>query len=173
MKTKKILTPHDLFFDQLRDLYSMEDQLCDAMPTLAALSSEPGLRATIQEHSSETTAQFSEILCIFDRHGVPTGDDKCQAMSGLIQGGESHLEKVPNKATRDLMMIAHCLRIEHYELAAYEITRRLASRLGFMMEVGVLSELLEQEQRMAATLLQLEPDIFELAGKANENVSQK
>ncbi len=170
MKNHDTVSPQDLLFDQLRDAYSVEDQLCDALPRLVVLASDAALRAAILEHTSETTGHFSELLCIFDRHGISPGNDTSLAMAALIKGGESHLQRACSEATRDLMMIAHCLRIAHYEIAAYEITLRLASRLGFMIEVGILSELLSEEKRMAARLCGMEPAIFELAAKADENV---
>jgi ferritin-like metal-binding protein YciE len=170
MMTQKTATPTDLLFDQLRDLYSAEDQLCDALPKLVDLIVNPPLRVAILNHIDETTGHFSELLRIFERHGVPAGSDRCQAMAGLIKGGESHLEGVNNEATRDLMMIAHCLRIEQYKIAAYEISLRLAGRLGFIIEAGVLSELHAQEKQMAAKLLELEPDIFGMAAQANQDV---
>jgi ferritin-like metal-binding protein YciE len=171
MNRKKTVTPHDLFFDQVRDLYSVESQLCDAMPRLVVLASDAALRAVILDHIVETTAQFTELLCIFDDHGLDPGTDESQAMAGLIEGGESHLEGVDDEVTRDLMMIAHCLRIEFYEIAAYEITLRLATKLGMQNEAKILKQLLAQEKRMAAALLELEPAIFERAAIAHENVS--
>jgi ferritin-like metal-binding protein YciE len=61
------------------------------------------------------------------------------------------------------MMIAHCLRIEFYEMAAYEFTTLLAGRLGLMGEPGLLSELLAEEKDMANALMALEPDLYEAA----------
>ncbi len=156
-------TPLDLFFDQLRDIHSMESQLCDSLPELAALSSDGGLRDAIAAHSHETDRQLEFILEIFERHRVPVGKDKCKAIAGLIAGGDSHLESAKNPHTRDLMMVAHCLRIEHYEIAAYEITSRLADRLGLELEANLLNELMAQEMEMARWLTEFEPYLFQSA----------
>lgn len=34
------------------------------------------------------------------------------------------------------MMVARCLRIEYYEIAAYEFTTLLSGRMGLMRNVG-------------------------------------
>jgi ferritin-like metal-binding protein YciE len=159
-------TARDLFFDQLRDLHSMESQLCDSMPNLAALTNDGGLREAIEEHAGETLHQRGMVQNIFESHGVEIGNDKCKAIAGLIEGGDAHLHSVGNFEIRDLMMIAHCLRIEHYEIAAYEITTSLASRLGMSLEAAILGELLSQEKRMKSRLMELEPYIYQAAPKS-------
>ena len=157
------ITPSDLFFDQLRDLYSVEVQLCESMPHLVSLCTNEELRKLIAQHAHQNCNQIAEITSIFQRYDVSHGNDKSKAMEGLIEGGTSHLEAVHCPATRDLMMIAHCLRIEFYEMAAYEFTTLLSGRLGMMREPSILSELLAEEKEMAAALMQLEPSIFEIA----------
>ncbi len=162
MKTT-VHTPRDLFLDQLRDIYSMEGQICESMPRLAAMCTDRALREMIESHAEQNRDQLTEIVAIFERWGQSPGDDSCKAIAGLIQGGTTHLEAVEDPNTRDLMMIAHCLRIEHYEMAAYVITGRLAGRLGMMRESEILSGLLAEETEMACALLGLEPDLFQIA----------
>lgn len=162
MKTN-VATTLDFFFDQLRDIYSMEVQLCESLPHLVALTTHEPLRALLEGHAHQNCNQIAEIAAIFERHGKSPGNDKCMAMEGLISGGTIHLEGVENPYLRDLMMIAHCHRIEHYEMAAYEITTLLSGRLGLSREPGILSELLADEKDMAAALMLLEPELFEIA----------
>jgi|GEM_PF-1144501 len=160
---KIVHTPRDLFFDQLRDIYSMEVQISQSMPHLVALCANESLRQLIERHAHQNCFQIAQISEIFERHGESPGDDTCKAIAGLIEGGTCNLRKVKDPHTRDLMMIAHCLRIEHYEMAAYDITTMLAGRLGMINEPELLSQLLEEEKDMAAALLQWEPVFFEIA----------
>lgn len=165
MKTTE--TPRDLFFDQLHDIYSMETQLGESFPMLATMVQHQGLRQLLLHHANETDVQRAEILKIFQRYGVPVGNDKSKAIAGLIEGGDAHLKSVEDPRTRDLMMIAHCLRIAHYEMAAYEITTRLAERLELKTEAAILGTLLMQEERIAEILMELEPAIFNLSHAAS------
>ena len=156
-------TPFELFFDQLRDLYSVKVQLRESMPHLVSLCTNESLSDLLVSHARQTRGQIAEIAAIFERHGESPGDDKCKAIAGLIEGGTSHLEGVRSPRTRDLMMIAHCLRMEYYEIAAHEFTALLAVRLELAHESEILSKLLAEEKNMAAALMQLEPDLFETA----------
>jgi len=157
MKTE---TPRDLFFDQLRDLYSVETQLAASLPRLVTLTASPELRELLMRHTDQTDQQRAKLIGIFDLHGLAPGNDKCKAMEGLIEGGDAHLKEVSEPTTRDLMMVAHCLRIEHYEIAAYGITQRLAEGLGLSTEARILKEILAEEEREALSLRVLECPIF-------------
>lgn len=155
--------PLELYLDHLRDIYSMDVQLCETMPHLVSLTTNEELRNLLVRHAHQNCNQIAVIAAIFERQGESPGDDKCQAMAGLIKGGTAHLEAVKAPPTRDLMMLAHCLRIEHYEIAASEITTLLAKRLELKSEPETLEELLAEEKEMAATLKELEPHLFEIA----------
>lgn len=159
----KTVTPKDLFFDQLRDLHSVETQLVASLPTLVQRVSFPALAAAIARHAEETKRQAEVIASIFAVHNVEIGDDECKAMKGLIEGGDAHLEEVEVPTTRDLMMVAHCSRVEHYEIAAYGITLRLAQQLGLSDEAGLLSAILSEERAALAKLDEIEPILFERA----------
>jgi ferritin-like metal-binding protein YciE len=160
---KTIQNPRDLFFDQLSDIFSMESQLADSMPHLASLAADARLADLIRTHGTETETHRTKALGIFTHHHAAPAGDPCKAIAGLIEGGHAHLEQVGDKCTRDLMLVAHCLRVEHYEIAAYEITVRLADRLGMYNEAVKLHEALAQEKKMAEALLELEPDLVRIA----------
>ena len=161
---KDIVTPYDLFFDQLRDLYSLESQLGASLPKLVGRISHAGLRGYLLHHAEQTEGQRVQLARIFAGHGVPAEGQRCKAMAGIIEGGELECGRVADAGTRDLMIISHCLRIEHYEIAAYGITSRLAGRLGLTTEAGILSAILSEEDFAMKALRELEYEVFQLAG---------
>lgn len=61
------------------------------------------------------------------------------------------------------MMVAHCLRIECYEMAACRFASLLAGQLGLMREPEILLEFLAQEKDMADALNEPEPALFTVA----------
>lgn len=166
MNTK---TPHDLLFDQLRDLHSAESQILSSLPGLAARAAYPPLCALITGHAGQTRRQLEMLISVFDRHGMEPGNDKCKAMEGLIAGGDAHLDQVQVPQTRDLMLTAHCARIEHYEIAGYGIAVRLAQRLGLQEEAAILEAILKEELAAARGLEALEPALFQLAMEGGLN----
>lgn len=158
MKTDSL---RDLFFDQLHDILSMESQLVSAMPRLVPLCHDRDLRELVSEHAAETVQHRAAVIQILEDNGVDIEDDECKAMAGLIEGGEEHLNQVDEPHTRDMMMIAHCLRIEHYEIAAYEITIRLGEWLGMHADVEKLQGTLHQERAAARSLDEMESHLLE------------
>jgi ferritin-like metal-binding protein YciE len=156
-------TPFELLFDQLRDIHSMEIQISESMPRLVSMCTNDRLRALLASHADQNHKQIAAIAAIFGRHGKSPGHDTCKAMAGFIESGTAHLGKVESPETRDLMMIAHCLRIERFEMAAYEFAAFLSQRLGLMREPAVLSDLLAEENGMAFGLMALESTLFEAA----------
>jgi ferritin-like metal-binding protein YciE len=156
-------TPTDLFFDQMLDLYSVESQLMTALPALTELADYPPLVAMLTSHAKETLGQADAICKILMIHGFRPAGDKCKAMQALLSSGDATLRTVNDRQTRDLMLVAHCLRIEHYEVAAYNITSWLARALHFDEETIILRDIMEEEREAAGMLHHLQPALFELA----------
>jgi ferritin-like metal-binding protein YciE len=159
----KVNSPIDLLYDQLRDLYSMEIQLAASLPFLAESAHHEGLKEQLTKQANRTYRRKAQLVDFFRRFNIEIGTDKCKAIEGLIKGGDSHLANVDDPPTRDLMLIAHCLRIAHYGIAAYGITARLAQSLAFTEDASLLLTLTFEEEDAAQRLKHLEPSVFELA----------
>ena len=170
---KKTVTPCDLFFDQLRELYSVECQLGFSLAKLAAKATHAGLRGLLLHHAEETEHQRVQLSRILAGHGLQAGPEKCKAMEGLIAAADAQLSKSEDLRTRDLAIIAHCLRVENYEISAYGIASRLAGRLGMTVEAGVLSSILCEEDFAMKSLRELECQVFELARRTTRPASRQ
>ncbi|MBX3743630.1 MAG: DUF892 family protein [Akkermansiaceae bacterium] len=158
-----IHSPTDLFFDQMKDLRSMTSQLSGHLPALVAATTDDGLRALLGDYSQGVVLHHEEIMDLFRRHDREPGSDKCKAIAGLIEGGNAHIASVADPGTRDLMIIAHVLRVFAYGDAACEITSRLAGQLGLAGDAGVLLGMQQAAQRAAEDLLALQPPVFQTA----------
>jgi Mn-containing catalase len=156
-------TPTDLLFDQLRDLHSMESQLPESLLKIGQTTRYGPLRDVVMEQSDETLRRKVRLAAIFKKHDVSPGHDVCKAMAGLVEGGEDHLALVDDDATRDLMVLAHCLRVHHYGIAGYDIAGRLAERLGLVEDAELLTVLMTEEENAIGHLLALEPELFKIA----------
>ena len=159
----KVHNPTDLFFDQLLDILSMESQLSDSMPTLEQTASHPELSGLIRMLQAQRAKRQKALLEIFRDHDVSPHSDTSKAIAGLIEGGENHLANVSHPPTRDLMMIAHCFRIAHYGVAAFEIATSLARQLRLEPEAHLLRGFVAEEKAAAEGLNRLEPEIFAIA----------
>lgn len=134
-----------LYFDQIRDLYSAETQLTEALPQMASAASNNELRESFQSHLDETRGHIKRLETICSNHGIAPEGETCDAMKGLIKEGKSHLEDTQPGSVRDAVLIASANRVEHYEIAGYGVAKAFASVLDFDDDVNLLDETLDEE----------------------------
>ena len=135
----------ELYYDQLRDLYSAETQLISALPEMIQHSTNKDLREAFTNHLEETKGQLGRLDRICADHGIdPSGED-CDAMRGLVKEAKKHLAETAPGEVRDAVLIASANRVEHYEIAAYGVAKAFAKILGFDDAADLLDETLEEE----------------------------
>jgi ferritin-like metal-binding protein YciE len=144
--------PTDLFFDQIRDLYSAESQVILTLPELAQTASHTPLRNLLEEHEETSQLQKQRLQRIAERWGQHPGGDLCKAIQGLIEGGNAHLARTADPQVADLMLIAHCNRIKHYEIAGYGFALSLADVLGRGADARELAATLDEEKEFTESL---------------------
>ena len=138
-------TLEELYLNELRDLYSAETQLIDALPKMATAATSPDLKKAFSGHLEETRGHVSRLEQIFMLMGKDPGSETCTAMKGLISEGSDYVKAGGNDSVRDAGLIGAAQRVEHYEIAAYGTTKALARRLGQSTAVELLQATLEEE----------------------------
>jgi ferritin-like metal-binding protein YciE len=136
---------HDLYVDELKDLYNAENQLVKALPKMAKAATNPDLKAAIEEHLEVTRGQVERLERIFKKLGVSPKGKKCKAMEGLIEEGKEVMEEDGQEAVIDAALIAAAQRVEHYEMAGYGCARTFAKLLGYDEAARLLQETLDEE----------------------------
>ena len=138
-------TLQDLFVHELKDLYSAEKQLTEALPKMAKAASSPELQTAFQSHLEETQRQLERVHGLLQELGENPGRKKCQAMEGLIEEGSHVIKEKAAPAVKDAALIAAAQRVEHYEISGYGTARAFAESLGHKQAAKVLGEILEEE----------------------------
>ena len=136
----QLQTLRDLLVEQLRDLYSAETQLVEALPSMAAAASHDELRQAFEHHLQETREHVTRLDEIFGELGVAATGEMCKGMQGLIEEGRAFVTAGGDADVRDAALIAAAQRVEHYEISAYGTVRTLADQL----ELGHARDLLDQ-----------------------------
>ena len=113
----------DLYIDELRDLYSAESQILDALPTMTHAASSEALRQAFKEHLEQTQVQRERLDLIFKQLAERPDGERCEGMAGLIEEGEERVRDDAPGDVRDAALIAAAQRVEHYEIAAYGTAR--------------------------------------------------
>jgi ferritin-like metal-binding protein YciE len=135
----------DLLIHQLRDIYSAEQMLVKALPTLQEKASSEDLATAISEHLEETQNHVARLDQVFELLGERSGGVKCKAMEGLIAEAEEILDEDGNDAVIDAGIIAAAQRVEHYEISAYGSAKAFAALLKLSGVVKLLNETQEEE----------------------------
>jgi ferritin-like metal-binding protein YciE len=138
---------HDLFVDELKDLYSAENQLLKALPKMAKGAAHPDLKAAFAEHLEVTRGHVARLEKIFENLDASPKGKKCAAMEGLIEEGKELLDqkKEANSSVLDAALIGAAQRVEHYEMAGYGCVRTFARLLGLTDAEKLLQETLDEE----------------------------
>ena len=84
-----------LYVEELKDLYSAENQLLKAIPEMAKASSSEDLRDGFMEHLGQTKEHVARLEKIFKALGESPKGKKCKGMEGLIKEGAEMIEEDP------------------------------------------------------------------------------
>lgn len=141
----KLKTLHDLYVDELKDLYNAENQLLKALPKMAKAASDPQLAQAFTDHLEETTGHVDRLEKIFKKLDASPKGKKCKAMEGLLEEGKDLMAEDAAPSVMDAALIAAAQRVEHYEMAGYGCVRTYARLLGYEEAADLLQETLDEE----------------------------
>lgn len=146
MKTQENSELHQFFIQQLMDVYNAEQQLIEALPTMAEAATSTELRRAFENHLAETNMHARRLEKAFEFMDEPLSSQKCQAMKGLIAEGEEVIDDTEEDTlVRDCALIVAAQKVEHYEIASYGSLRTLAEILGYLEVATLLQTTLDEE----------------------------
>jgi ferritin-like metal-binding protein YciE len=150
-----ITTLDEVLADELKDIYSAENQLIKALPKMAKAVESNDLRKAFEKHLEQTRVHAQRIEEICSDLSIKPRGKKCVGMEGLIEEGrevlQSHADPIPLQAA----LIGAAQRVEHYEIAAYGTARAHAKQLGYLKAVNLLGQTLEEEKQTDELLTKL------------------
>lgn len=164
---------HDLYVDELKDLYNAENQLLKALPRMAKAATAPELKAAFAEHLEVTRGQVVRLDTIFAGLGASPKGKKCKAMEGLIAEGKEIIDEDGDPAVIDAALIAAAQRVEHYEMAGYGCVRTFAKLLGYADAVALLQETLDEEGEADQTLTGLAESVINVRADAADDKEEE
>jgi ferritin-like metal-binding protein YciE len=155
-----------LYVDELRDLYSSEQQLIKAIPKMAKAANSDELRKGFEEHLEQTRGHATRLEQILSGLGEPAKGKKCKGMAGIVaEGGEMTSEDFEG-ALMDAALISAAQRVEHYEIAAYGAVHAYAKLMGESEAASLLQRTLDEEKETDQKLTELSEKINSEAFRA-------
>lgn len=149
----------ELLVDELKDLYSAENQIIKALPKMAKATTAPELKRAFERHLEETRRQVERLDQIGEALEIKLTGKKCKGMEGLIEEGKEMMGELDGEAL-DAGLIGAAQKVEHYEIAAYGTARTHAEMLGYSKVARLLQQTLNEEGATDKKLTQLAESII-------------
>jgi ferritin-like metal-binding protein YciE len=144
----KVITLHELFVEQLKDIYYAEKKILRSLPKMGkAVGKESELAAAFEKHREETVGQVERLEQVFKSIGEKPKGKKCAAIEGLAEEADELMDEVENTATLEAGLLAGAQAVEHYEIARYGTLIEWAKVMGHDEAAGLLQETLEEEKK--------------------------
>jgi len=166
-------TLHTLYVNQLKDLYSAEQQLVKALPKMVKNAESQALGEAFRTHLEQTRNHVSRLEDVFRNLEQNPKGGKCVGMEGILKEGRELIDEFEGNVL-DAGLISAAQRVEHYEIAAYGTVCAFAETLGRSEDLGLLKETLEEEKQADEKLTELSENINSAAqGGSMESSTRK
>lgn len=144
---------HQLFLDQLKDMYWAENHIVESLPKMAKAATSEELKDALNEHLEVTKTHVQRLEQTFESLDEKAEGKVCPAIKGLVKEGEEIIaETEGDTMTRDAALIIAAQKIEHYEIASYGSLATLAKRMQHKKAADLLGETLGEEKETDETL---------------------
>ena len=138
-------TPEDLkdiYTDELKDLWSANDQMKRTLKKISAKASNPALKEMLtksQDGIRKHTGILKELIAGQDEK---VSKEHCKGMEGLVTEATKHvIEEGPKKGPLlDVIIIAQYQRMTHYGIAGFGTAAAYAKALGLKADNKALRD---------------------------------
>jgi ferritin-like metal-binding protein YciE len=140
-------TARDLFLHELQDIYDGEQKLVKALGEQSEESSRPELQKAFASHRAQTENQVERLRQVFEELNENPEETDCKGIKGLIEEHEAFKEEDPSEELLDVFNVGAAIKVESYEMNAYESLIKLGRELGLKKPVNLLNQNLKEEQQ--------------------------
>src|SRR6202011_2280733 len=104
--TMEMETLHDLYVEELKDLYSAETQILKALPRMIKAANNPKLKRGFSRHEKQTRQHVKRLERICRALDVSPKGKKCVGMEGLLKEGKELIAEKPEADVLDAGLIS-------------------------------------------------------------------
>ncbi len=165
-------TIEELFEHELKDIYSAEHSLLDALEQMAGESSDREIKKAFTQHRKETQGQIKRLEKIFKSMGQKPEAETCPGIEGLIKEKKVFMREKPSDDLLEFYNIGAGQKTERYEITAYESLIDMADKLGMADAVELLEQTL-QEEEAALNKLKMIASEFDVTEEVEEEEEEK
>ena len=122
----------DLYTDELKDLWSANDQMQRCLKKIASKASDKSLKEMLASSQTGISKHTDVLKELITAAGEKVSKEHCKGMEGLVAEATKHTtEEAPEKGPlMDAVIIAQYERMTHYGIAGFATTTAYAKILG-------------------------------------------
>ena len=128
----KIETLQGLYVDELKDLWSANDQMSAALKKISPNATNPKLQEMLRKSQDGISGHTDLVKGLIESHDDEVKKEHCKGMEGLVAEAKKHTgEEAPETGPLlDAVIIAQYQRMTHYGLAGFGTAAAYADALG-------------------------------------------
>ncbi|HXH14791.1 MAG TPA: ferritin-like domain-containing protein [Sphingomonas sp.] len=122
----------DIYTDELKDLWSANDQMKKVLKKITAKASDDALKTMLTDSQAGIEKHTDVLKELIAANDEKVSKEHCKGMEGLVAEATKHvLEEGPDKGPLlDVMIIAQYQRMTHYGIAGFGTAAAYAKALG-------------------------------------------
>lgn len=158
---------NELFENQIKITYSVEDQLTDALQKMAANATDEELQDAFLDHLKQTRRHKERLEKIGSELGIDISGKTCNAIKGIINAADDFISQNNlSDHVKDAGLIAHAQQVEHHEIATYGTLQTYANELGKKEISKTLKQTLDEEK-------ETDEKLSKIASRINQKAEKK
>ena len=137
----KISSLAELYADELKDLWSAQDQMARALRKIAPQATNVKLSSMLDQAQAGIVKHTELLKAIIEANQEKLKKEHCKGMEGLAAEAIKHtIDEAPKKgAVLDAAIIAQFQRMTHYGITGFGTVSAFAKALGQKDEAKTLS----------------------------------
>lgn len=122
----------DLYYGELADLWSANDQMTRALKKVHGKLNDDKLKTMMQKSLDGIDKHTATIKSLLDKSDEKTEKEHCKGMEGLVKEFTKHTteEKPTDPDAFDAVVISQYQRMSHYGIAGFGTAAAFAEALG-------------------------------------------
>ena len=133
---------NDLYIDELKDLWSANDQMQRTLKKIAPRATDAKLKEMLAKSQDGIKRHTDVLKELITANGEKAEKEHCKGMEGLVTEAVKHIiEEAPDKGpVLDAQIIAQYQRMTHYGIAGFGTAASYAKTLGLKDDEKKLKE---------------------------------
>src|ERR1700761_2246458 len=122
----------DVYADELKDLWSANDQMTKVVSVMAGKAHDPKLKQALEKSITGINKHAETLKALLTHSDEKVEMEYCKGMEGLVKEATKHITKeAPSDGQLlDIVILAQYQRMSHYGMAGFGTAAAYAKALG-------------------------------------------